>query len=107
MFFLTFWNFATFLPVLFMCNFRDGRGVFNWGRCVYGGVVSLSHFHVIILYFSGSAHTQIQTNTHTHAYTPIILRVSTLTFSCFLFSTFLSNNPNVTKITVCKLNLIL
>lgn len=39
----------------------------------------------MILYFSGSAHTKLHTDTRTRAYTPIILRRSILTLPCFLF----------------------
>lgn len=63
---LTFWNYATFLSVLFM---YFEIGVFKWrGRVGVGGDISLftfPHFHTMIVYFSGSGHTKRYTQTVT------------------------------------------
>ncbi len=64
--FLTFWNFATLPYQYYLCVIL-AFGVWGWCMCVCvcvcvgGGVISLSHF-LVILYFSGSAHRQ----THIH-----------------------------------------
>lgn len=65
--------------------------------CFGGGVISHSHFHVMILYFSDSAHTQTHIHMRIHQSS---LRVSILLLSCFVFHIFFSSGPNVTKITV-------
>lgn len=64
-FFLTFWNYDTFLSVLFM---YFEIGVFKWcGRIGVGGDISLftfPHFYTMIVYFSGSGHTKRYTQTN-------------------------------------------
>lgn len=62
--FLTFWNYATFLSVLFV---YFEIGVFKWHERVgvggaggVGGILlfTFPHFHTMIVYFSGFKHTQ-------------------------------------------------
>lgn len=65
-----------------------------------GGLYHFSLFHVMILYFSGSAHTKLHTDTYTCVYPN---HLETLDSHAAMFS-FSSTSPNVTHKTASEKN---